>query len=370
MSIAPWQWRPVADAATWEQVNAALPQAPHALQSWTWGAFKARWGWTMHPLQMVDEANRPVASALVLRRQLPRLPLAILYVPQGPTLDYGDGQVRRAALDGLQAYARARRAIFLKIDPPICAGRGAEEIALDPLGTAWQAALAARGWRYSASQVQFPNTVTLDLTRTDEELLAAMKQKTRYNIRLATRKDVVVRAVTAADFPLLSAMYRETAARGAFAIRPEAYYLDAWRSLQQDGLLHGFIATYDETPLAAILLVRSGPTAIYMYGASSENERQRMPAYLLQWEGIRWARAAGCTSYDMWGAPTRFDEQDMLWGVWRFKSGFNGDVVRHIGAWDFPARPFWYWVYATLIPRYLTLLRGRSRNALHGGNNG
>ena len=370
MSRSAWTWEPVADEAAWQQAHAALPQAPHALQSWTWGAFKSRWGWSMTPLLMVDEQHRPVASALVLRRQLPRLPLSILYVPQGPTLDVGNGQLREKVLDGLQAYARRQKALFLKIDPPIADGHGAVEVTRDPLGAAWQASLATRGWRYSASQIQFPNTVTIDLTQPEATLLAAMKQKTRYNIRLAERKGVVVRNATAADFPLIAAMYRETAARGAFAIRPEAYYLDAWRSFQEAGMLHGLVATYDDAPLAAVLLVRSGETVTYMYGASNERERQRMPAYLLQWAALRWAQSQGCKTYDLWGAPTQFDETDMLWGVWRFKRGFNGSVIRHIGAWDYPVRPIGYWGYASLMPRYLELLRSRNQNAEDGEGHG
>jgi lipid II:glycine glycyltransferase (peptidoglycan interpeptide bridge formation enzyme) len=96
-----------------------------------------------------------------------------------------------------------------------------------------------------------------------------------------------------------------------------------------------------------------------MYGASNEQERQRMPGYLLQWGAIRWAKAQGCRVYDFWGAPDEFIESDRLWGVWRFKEGFNGEVARFIGAWDYVTRPFWYWVYTAAIPRYLNFLRGR-----------
>ena len=86
-----------------------------------------------------------------------------------------------------------------------------------------------------------------------------------------------------------------------------------------------------------------------------------MPNYLLQWEAIRWAKAEGCTIYDFWGAPDEFVESDPLWGVWRFKDGFQGDVVWHIGAWDYPARPFWYTIYTKILPRYIEFLRGRQK---------
>jgi lipid II:glycine glycyltransferase (peptidoglycan interpeptide bridge formation enzyme) len=120
------------------------------------------------------------------------------------------------------------------------------------------------------------------------------------------------------------------------------------------------LAEYEGNPLAAVILVRFGERMIYMYGASTERERQRMPGYLLQWEAIRLARAQGCQIYDFWGAPNEFVESDPLWGVWRFKEGFSGQVVRFIGAWDYVARPFWYWVYTAVMPRYLAYLRRRS----------
>jgi lipid II:glycine glycyltransferase (peptidoglycan interpeptide bridge formation enzyme) len=255
--------------------------------------------------------------------------------------------------------ARRQRAIFVKIDPDVVKSWGLEPERPSPIGTRFVSELKQRGWRFSADQIQFRNTVEMDITQTDEALLAAMKQKTRYNIRLAERKDIVVRAGSLADLPLIARMYQETAARDGFTIRPLDYYRDAWQSLIQAQMAQPLIATYQDNPVAAVVIVRFGQKALYMYGASTLLERNRMPTYLLQWEAMRWARAQGCTIYDFWGAPDDFVEADSLWGVWRFKSGFNGQVVRHIGAWDYPARPFWYWLYATAIPRYLQLLRAR-----------
>jgi peptidoglycan pentaglycine glycine transferase (the first glycine) len=206
----------------------------------------------------------------------------------------------------------------------------------------------------------------LDLTRSEEDLLGSMKSKTRYNIRLAERKDIKVRQGTMDDLPALAAMYEETAARDGFTIRPLAYYLDAWRSFVEADMGMPLLAEYEGDPVAAIFLVRYGDRVTYMYGASTQHERNRMPNYLLQWEAIRWAKAEGCTTYDFWGAPTEFVEDDPLWGVWRFKDGFRGDVVWHIGAWDYPARPFWYNVYARLLPRYVAFLRSRNQASNEG----
>jgi len=97
--------------------------------------------------------------------------------------------------------------------------------------------------------------------------------------------------------------------------------------------------------------------AWYMYGASRSIHREKMPNHLLQWEAMRWAQEQGCTVYDMWGAPDVLDESDPLWGVYRFKQGFGGEFVRHIGAWDFSVSRLGYWLYTGVMPRLLAATR-------------
>ena len=356
-------FRPAPTADAWRQALNGLP-SPHPLQSWEWGHFKARWSWDATPLllQVHDrpDGDESLAAAMLLKRQLPKSPFSVLYVPKGPVLDYTDGALRRVALAQLEQIARLEKAIFVKIDPDVVWSWEMEDERRSPTGAKFVSELKERGWRFSDDQIQFRNTVELDLTRTEEDLLAAMKQKTRYNIRLAGRKGVSVRLGTDRDFDLIADMYKTTAARDGFAIRPIDYYLDAWRTLYTAGLAQPFLAEFQGQTLAAVIIVRYGRQAIYMYGASTDVERRRMPNYLLQWEAIRWAKSQGNEVYDFWGAPDDFVESDPLWGVWRFKAGFNGRVVRHIGAWDYPNRPFWYWIYTTVMPRYLDFLRSRS----------
>jgi peptidoglycan pentaglycine glycine transferase (the first glycine) len=341
----------VTDPTQWNTTLLELP-APHVLQTWEWGAFKAKYGWT--PTRLLFEgAGRVRAAALVLQRRWPRLPLSVMYVPKGPTLDFGDIGLLDRVLAELEGLARRRRAIFLKIDPDVEAGT--------PQGEAVVALLRRRGWRASAEQIQFCNTMTLDLTADEGSLLAQMSSKTRYNVRLAGRKGVIVRPGKHDDLPRIYDLYAATAARDDFIIRPFDYYRDAWGDFVAAGLAQSFIAEFEGEPLAALLLFRFGRTAWYMYGASSNQHRNRMPNHLLQWEAIRWAKAAGCTLYDFWGAPDELTESDPMWGVYRFKAGFGGRFVRHIGAYDYPvSRPF-YWFYTVVMPRYLDLLRARHR---------
>jgi peptidoglycan pentaglycine glycine transferase (the first glycine) len=344
--------------AAWRQALGSLPNA-HALQSWTWGEFKSRWGWQKIPLllSLAENSRQPLAAAMVLKRQLPRLPFSILYVPKGPALDYKDGPLRRQVLAQLEKVARREKAILIKIDPDVVKAWGEEQERPSPIGSQFTKELKERGWLFSNEQIQFRNTVELYLEPSEEDLLLAMKQKTRYNIRYAGRKGITVRPGGPADFDTILQMYRETAERDNFTIRPPDYYRDAWTSLYQAGMAQPLLAEYEAEPVAAVILVKFGDKVIYMYGASTEKERRRMPNYLLQWEAIRWAKAQGCRTYDFWGAPDAFVENDPLWGVWRFKAGFAGEVVHHIGAWDYPVRPLLYKLYTQLLPRYLNWLR-------------
>jgi len=342
----------VKDPQAWDGALLNLP-ANHVLQSWTWGEFKAAYGWTATRL-LFTEGGQVRAAAQVLRRQLPRLPLAVMYVPKGPALDYADLALLEIVLTHLETVARRGRAIFIKIDPDVC-------LVDDDEPHPVVAVLARRGWRRSAEQIQFPNTVLVDLTGNEDTILEAMKSKTRYNVRLAARRGVTVHLGSVDDLPPFYQLYNETSQRDGFLIRPYAYYQDAWGRFLEAGRARLFLAEHEGEMLAGLILFVFGKTAWYMYGASSDQKRELMPNHLLQWEAMRWARAQGCTVYDMWGAPDVLDESDPLWGVYRFKAGFGGQFTRRIGAYDYPARQLLYWAYTVLMPRYLDFLRRRHR---------
>ena len=351
-----------AEAKLWNATLAALPYA-HVLQTWEWGDFKARTtGWTPTRLLFRRE-GAVVAAASVLARSLG--PLRIMYVPKGPALDYADADLRRTVIAQLEAFARRRRAIFIKIDPDVIVAvgePGAEDDRPDPLGCAFTGELAARSWRDSESQIQFRNTVYIDLTQDEDALLGAMKQKTRYNIRLSARKGVNVRAADPdADLATLFRLYEATGARDGFVTRPLDYYRDEWRTFLRAGLAHALLAEYEGAPLAHVILFHFGRKAWYFYGASSDAHRNLMAPYLLQWEAMRWAKARGYPIYDLWGAPDVFDARDRMWGVYRFKAGLGGRVVRHMGAWDFPTNRALYVAYTRVMPRLLDAMKRRAR---------
>lgn len=379
-------------ASEWDRLIAALPN-PHLLQTWEWSQVKAKYGWT--PLFAVWDGNGgfrvetdpgslstphfPIrAAALILKKTvLSRgfaAKLCVLYIPKGPLMDWTDLALRKRVLDDLQSFAKRQGAIFLKIDPDVVLGTGvprSEDDRIDDGGQAVMSELQRRGWMFSSDQVQFRNSVLIDLTASEAELLARMKQKTRYNVRLAEKKGVTVRVGNISDLPLLYKMYAETSVRDGFVIRDEGYYQTVWKTFIHPGVgtfepsdvptCEPLIAEVDGEPVSAIFLFTFASRAYYIYGMSRDAHREKMPAYLLQWEAMKRAKAAGCTVYDLWGAPDEFDEGDSLWGVYRFKEGLGGRVVRTLGAWDFAPNSLWYATYAKVMPKLLDILRWRGR---------
>lgn len=354
-----YQVIPVVERDAWDAALLQLPR-PHVLQTWDWGAFKERWGWQATRWLWL-QAGRPVAAAQLLKRRMGRLPLSIVYVPKGPLFDIADLSLWQAVLAALEAEAR-RDVLFVKIDPDVPLNLEDTDTA-PPDVNAIRDLLRRRGWRLSAEQIQFKNTVLLDLSADEATLLARMKPKTRYNIRLAARRGVAVRPGGAEDLEAFYHLYRITAQRDGFVIRPFAYYRDVWAQFLAAGRAHLLLAEHGGQPIAGLIMFVFGQTAWYMYGASENAHRERMPNHLLQWEAIQLAKQLGCTCYDMWGAPDRLDESDPMWGVYRFKVGFGGQTVLGLGACDFTARPLGYYLYTAVMPRLLALMRLSARLA-------
>jgi peptidoglycan pentaglycine glycine transferase (the first glycine) len=358
------------DAKSWDELIGSLPD-PHLLQTWEWAQVKAKYGWQAMPFVWRDQANAPVAAAMVLKRAIPvggfAKKMCVLYVPKGPLMDWTDAALRQRVLDDLQTLAKRQGAIFVKADPDLVLGTGSpgsEEDVPHPGGQVARSELERRGWVFSQDQIQFRNTVLVNLSPSEEEMLARMKQKTRYNIRLAEKKGVTVRAGSAADLPMLYRMYAETSVRDGFVIRDEGYYRTVWETFMTNTGQPSavpLIAEVDGQPVAAILIFTFAGRAYYIYGMSREAHREKMPNHLLQWEAMRRAKAAGCKVYDLWGAPDEFNESDGMWGVFRFKEGLGGQVVRTLGAWDYTPSPILYKLYTQALPKVLDIMRSRGK---------
>ncbi|MCX6053939.1 MAG: peptidoglycan bridge formation glycyltransferase FemA/FemB family protein [Chloroflexi bacterium] len=347
----------------WNSLLLSFPAA-HLLQSAQWAEIKKENGWNSDPVCWKDEAGNTSGVANILTRCIKPLGLgpgiSVCYVPRGPIWDWSDRRNTGKVLDQIQEYAKKKGAMFIKIDPEVILGRGIPGTASaleEDAGTDFLEELRNRGWCYSPEQVQFKNTVLLDLEGSEEEWLSSMKQKARYNLRLAQRSGLVVRVAKKEELPVLYKMYAETAARDHFIIREIGYYLRVWDRFMDAEMALPLIAEFEEKPVAGLVLFHFGSRAWYLYGMSTDLFREKMPNYLLQWEAMRRAKSYGCSVYDLWGAPEKFDSTDHLFGVYRFKEGLGGQVIRTPGAWDYPIKPLLYFAYQRLLPRILGITR-------------
>ncbi|MDR3161775.1 MAG: peptidoglycan bridge formation glycyltransferase FemA/FemB family protein [Spirochaetaceae bacterium] len=337
----------------------ACDAASSFLQSGFWGGFKARFGWTAYPFLADwgegEEGRR--ASLLVLWRPLAPA-LSFAYVPGGPELPEeleavapqgGGGEALRLLARALRPFL-PRDTAFIRFDPPwYTEGPETPPPRLPPPFTR------------AAADVQPPDTVLVDLKAPEEEILRGMKPKTRYNIGLAARKGVTVERRDEAGLEVFYALYRETAKRDGIAIHGAEYYralFDCGKLAKQaqiatqaqiakqaqiagqdgegaGGEVRLYLAFYQGEAIAGIITLFRPPRAVYLYGASSNHQRNLMAPYALQWRAMRDAREARCAEYDLYGIPPREDPSHPMAGLYRFKTGFGGRIIHRSGSWDY-----------------------------------
>ena len=342
-----------------ERWNAFVSQSQwpdfELMQSYEWGQFKEALGWQVVRLA-VERDGRPVAGAQMLIKPLPLKIYSIAYVPRGPLLLRGgegdeedeeneeNGVVAQRLVEAMHAVARRHRAIVLTIEPPFRYSPGAVQ---------W---LQARGFRRSRFDNQPQCSILIDLTPSLDDILARMHKTTRYNIRYSGRHGVTVRTGDAADLDTFYHLLASTARQAGFPIRSRAYYRREWEALAPGGYVRLFLALYEGEVLAMRLPARFGRRAATLHSGSSGVHRKLKPNELLMWESLRWAKSQGCTTYDVWGIPAEVGahlyeghplpaeeaQKGGLWGVYRFKRGFGGEVVYYVGAYDFVYSPLMY----------------------------
>lgn len=345
----------------WDAFVASHPVG-HVLQTTAWARLKSAFGWTAQCaiLRSIPSPDAPIlGGASILYRRLP-WGQKLAYVPKGPVVDWADSAQARAVLTVSREFALRQRAALLKIEP---------ELPDSPEVTKM---LAGYGFRRSPQRVQPLSTIHIDLAADEETILARMKPKWRYNIRLAERKSVTVRAGVPSDLPAIQKLLEVTGIRDGFGVHSASYYALAAELFAPAEQMTWLLAEHEGELLAAIAVFVLGRRAWYMWGASGEAGRNLMPNHALQWAAMRWAKARGCATYDLWGIPDEVGEnpdayaapeswgEGGLWGVYRFKQGFGGQVVRYTGAWDLALSPAGYALYR------LALRMRRSRSQAGG----
>ncbi len=323
---------PIEQQSLWDNFISANPSG-HLLQSWGWGELKASAGW--HPLRLAlwdTQQEQIVVAAQVLRRTPLHLPLALghlAYIPKGPVLDWSSHDVSYL----VQTFFSQLHSNLIKQGTLTLQTEFACEVESQECNMLTHNLDAMHFQHVQAIQPE--RTIVLDLTPDEDTLLANMKEKWRYNIRLAGRKGVQIRvAETVEDMQGWYGLLQATSIRDRFGIHTLEYYRRAWQIFAPRDQARLLLAQYNGHLLAGIFVGLMAKQAIYLYGASSNEQRQLMPNYLLQWEAIRWAKQAGAETYDFWGIPETDEQSEAMAGVYRFKSGWGGRIVRFSGNYE------------------------------------
>lgn len=324
----------------------------HILQSYAWGQVKKQTGWKPLPIMVKDDDGNPIASALVLCREIPGTRRCILYCPRGPVVDFEDQKQTRYLFGEIMKLGRAQGAIMLKIDPDIRADNDRVRQNLERIG--FRPSRTNQG--FEGTQPRF--VFRLDISPSLDELMANFHPKTRYNIRLAMRKGVSIKSLCGKeDLRTFYSILLETAERDRFLVRNYDYFETLWDELVSRDYARLFMAYYQNQPIAGTLAFTIGTKAWYIYGASSNEHRNVMPNYLLQWEMIKWAKDRGCTMYDFRGVSGDLDPNNPLYGLYRFKRGFGGDMVEFLGDYDLVLSKGWYFLWSEARPAYSKIVR-------------
>lgn len=228
---------------------------------------------------------------------------------------------------------------MLKIEPSVPEGN-----------ELWLDALLKRGFHPNPYAVHVRTEWVLDLRPDEKDILAGMKEKWRYNVRLAGRKGVTVRRGDGqADLDSFYRIYETTSERDQFFIHNKQHYEDVMRLYSEGDRAALFLAEYEGKAIAGIIVLCLGRWSWYMYGASSNEQRNLMPNHLLQWTGMQWAKSHSCWYYNFRGIPDVLEEGQDLWGVYVFKRGFGGHPLRFLETHDLVYQPLIYKVYMRLL---------------------
>jgi lipid II:glycine glycyltransferase (peptidoglycan interpeptide bridge formation enzyme) len=342
----------ITDRERWNRFVESNPTG-NITQTYEWGDLGDALGSGVLRLGAL-EGDELRGAMLVIAGRAPVLRQTYLYVPRGPVVEDPRSPALAALVEYAGQEAHKRGAFMLKVEPNVSAG-----------DTAWLAALRDLGFRPNQFATHPRRSWVLDIRPSEEDLLAGMKEKWRYNIRLAGRKGVQVREATAPDdVDTFYRIYQETATRDGFFIHPKQHYADILRLYGERDAAVLLLAEYDNTPIAGLIAVRCGPVATYMFGASSNLHRNRMPNHLLQWTAIRWARARGCTHYDFRAIAEVLDPKEDLYSLFTYKQGFGGDSTLTLETHDKPYSAPVYWAYLRSLAVKRTLDRRRHERDL------
>ena len=297
----------------------------HFAQSSLWAKQKPMWTWDAVAVR--GEDGKIKGSLALMTRRVPGIGRTLMYGCRGPVCDLDDRETFAQLLEGAKALAKKYKSYVIKLDPDVPSSNTAFAALMQSFGFRCKEG----GKNFEAIQPRYVFRLNVE-GKTEEELMASFHQKWRYNIRLAERKGVTVQICGKEMVPAFADLMLTTGVRDGFVTRPPEYFANMLDNLGEHARL--YMAFHEGQPIAGTLAIHYGDKVWYLYGASSNEHRNLMPNYLLQWSMIQWAVETGCSVYDFRGVSGDISEDNPLYGLYKFKKGFGGDFTEFVGEYD------------------------------------
>lgn len=303
--------------------------AAHPLQSWEWGEFREKTGVGVLRLGRYQK-NKLIETAQVTIHPIPHLPWKIGYWPKGIIPN-------KIMLEAVKKELQKKKVVMIKLEPNVLMDSG--KLIIENLG--------GRSGFVKGRPLFTKWSFWLDLTKSEDELLAGMKQKTRYNTRLAEKKGVkVIEDNSQKAFEEYWKLTGETTKRQGFYSHTKKYHQKMFETLRSSGMAHLFVATHEGKVLATWIIFILNGVIYYPYGASTRDDRNVFANNLLMWEVIKFGKKNGCRLFDLWGSPGSTPKPTDPWaGFHRFKEGYGAKLVEFVGTYDLVINPLLYWPY-------------------------
>ena len=304
----------------------------HFMQSPQWALVKNNWKYEVAIER--DENDKIIGSIAFLIRRLPYTKYNIMYAPRGPVCDINNISLLNKLIDDAKELGKKNNACVIMLDPDVTLDNTEYVKALENAGFKGKS-----GKNFEGTQPRFVFRLNVK-GKTADELMAEFHSKTRYNIRVALKNGVEVKIADKSEAKTFYEIMLETGMRDNFVTRPLSYFESMLDNIGENARL--YMAYYEGKPIAGTLAIHYGNKVWYLYGASSNAYRNVMPNYLLQFEMIKWAVDEGCDIYDFRGVSGDLSPENPLYGLYKFKKGFSGDLVEFIGEYELITKPVVY----------------------------
>ena len=329
-----------------EEKDAYSKVVIHPIQTWDWGEFQESQGHKVYRLGVFED-QKMVSGYMVLFHKIPHTNFSIGTLLRGPAID-------KDMIENISKIAQGENAIFVKFEPD-----DIEKIYDNKYQLIKNKSILLNypGLVSSPKVAFYPHTFLIDLQKKEDDLLAEMSQKTRYNVKVANRYGVVVTHSTKdEDFEIYLKMLFDTTKRQGFYLHSENYHRRQWSILKSTGMAEIFLAKYQGQALAAFMVFKLKDRLFYPYGASLDLHREVMAPTLLMWEAIKYGQSLGLKTFDMWGSlGPDANASEQGFGFHRFKQGYGGNLVQFVGTYDLVISPKLYKLY-NLVDKYRWIL--------------